>query len=250
MDSINNTYEISIIDRLAVIKIKENAFGLLSDPFESDTFIESLDKIQYDPHIKSVLFLNQPDCFGEDVYDEFIKKMMISFDESERFDTPNFCDKFMRFKEMNILIRFVKYLSQFNKFCFTLLSGGIVTPFFGASMALDIRYATPDMYFSLSHIKYGLHPSGGLPYFLVHQLGYNKAMELLLQDKISAKEALELGLINRIIKSDNPIDEIINEVQDLTSIRSCTLRRTKQLAAFTRDTLDDYFMYESSLLNL
>ncbi len=250
MDSVNNTYEISIIDRLAVINLKENAFSILSDPFESDTFIESLDKIQYDPHIKSVLFLNKPGCFGEEVYDEFIKKMMISFDESERFDIPDFCDKSLRLKEMNILIRFVKYLVQFKKICFTLLSGGIVTPFFGASMALDIRYATPDMYFSLAHIKYGLHPSGGLPYFLVRQLGYNKAMELLLQDKISAKKALELGLVNRIIKSDNPVNEIVKEVQNLTSIRSCTLRCTKQLAAFTRDTLDDYFMYESSLLNL
>ena len=176
--------------------------------------------------------------------------MMISFDESERFDTPNFCDKFLRHKEMNILIHFVRYLSQFKKICFILLSGGIVTPFFGASMALDIRYATPDMYFSLAHIKHGLHPSGGLPFFLVRQLGYNKAMELLLKDKITAQEALNLGLINRIIKADNPVNEIINEVQNLTGIRSCTLRRTKQLAAFTRDSLGDYFKYESSLLNL
>jgi len=151
---------------------------------------------------------------------------------------------------LNILNRFVNYLSNYNKLCFTVLSGGIVTPFFGISMATDIRYATPEMYFSLAHNKYGLHPSGGLPYFLIHRLGYNKAIELMFSERITAEEALELGLINKIVPKENLLDFVINDIEKITKLSSCTLRRTKQLSAYVRNSLSDYFTYESSLLNL
>ncbi len=130
------------------------------------------------------------------------------------------------------------------------MSGDIVTPFFGVALATDIRYATPDMFFSMAHIKYGLHPSGGLPYFLVHELGYNKAMELLLRDKISAQEALSLGLINKIIDEKEPLPFVINEIKKLINIRSCTLRRTKQLTSLTRKSLNEYFTNEETLINV
>jgi enoyl-CoA hydratase/carnithine racemase len=141
-------------------------------------------------------------------------------------------------------------LASYKKLCFTLLSGDIVTPFFGGSFAIDIRYATPDMVFSLAHKKYGLHPCGGLPFFLVNQVGYNKAMELMFSDKIDAKEALKLGLINKIIEKNNPVEIALEEISTILKNQSCTIRRTKQLASFTRASLNDYFKYESSLLNL
>lgn len=109
---------------------------------------------------------------------------------------------------------------------------------------MDIRYATPDMFFSLAHKTSGLHPSGGLPFFLVNQIGYNKAMELMFSDKIDAYEALNLGLINKIIENSNPFEIVKEEISTILKNRSCTIRRTKELASFTRNAIFEYFQFE------
>ena len=223
---------------------------MLTTSRDSELLLNTLNTLQFDPKIKALLFLNIPECYGEKVYDSFLKENMLSFEERDDFELPSFCDDKVRLREINILNRFVLYLANLKKLCFTVLSGGIVTPFFGASLATDIRYATPEMFFSFAHNKYGLHPSGGLPYFLTHQLGYNKAMEMIFSEKISSKEALELGLINKIVPRENLLEFTINKIEKITQFSSCTIRRTKRLSAYVRNSLSDYFTYEGSLLNL
>ena len=247
---INNFYEIEVKGSLATLFIKKDVFKLLTTSGDSELLLSTLNTLQFDPTIKALLFLNTPECFGEKVYDSFLKENMLSFKESDDFKIPSFCDDKVRLREINILNRFVQYITNYKKLCFTVLSGGIVTPFFGASLATDIRYATPEMFFSFAHNKYGLHPSGGLPYFLIHQLGYNKALEIIFSEKISSKEALELGLINKIVPRENLLEFTINEIEKITQFSNCTLRRTKQLSAYVRNSLSDYFTYEGSLLNL
>ena len=247
---INDFYEVEVNDSLAIIFIKKDVFRLITTGRDSELLLKTLDILQFDPKIKALLFLNNPECYGEKVYDSFLKEFMLSSKENSDFEKSSFCDDQVRLREINTLNRFVRYLAKYKKLCFTVLSGSIVTPFIGASLATDIRYATPEMFFSLAHNKYGLHPSGGLPYFLTHQLGYNKALEIIFSEKITSKEALELGLINKIVPRENLLEFIINEIKKITQFRSCTLRRTKQLSAYVHNSLSDYFKYEGSLLNL
>ncbi|RLD76394.1 MAG: hypothetical protein DRJ10_13645 [Bacteroidetes bacterium] len=247
---INDFYEVEVNDSLAIIFIKKDVFRLLTTGTESELLLNTLDILQFDPKIKALLFLNTPECYGEKIYDSFLKEIMLFNKESKDIEIPAFCNDMARHREINILNRFVQYLANYKKLCFTVLSGSIVTPFIGASLATDIRYATPEMFFSFAHNKYGLHPSGGLPYFLTHQLGYNKALEIIFSEKITSKEALKLGLINKIVPRENLVEFIINKIEKITQFRSCTLRRTKQLSAYAHNSLSDYFTYEGSLLNL
>jgi len=244
----NNMFEVEVRDRVAIILIKEDVFKLITTHHE--LLFDYLNSFESDNQIKAVLFHNTPESFGEEVYENFLKEYMLPFKEFDGFELPYFCDKNIRFRELNILNRFIKYFLNYKKLCFSLLSGGIVTPFFGASLSTDIRYATPEMYYSLAHNKYGLHPSGALPYFLITQLGYNRAMEIMFSEKVSAQEALNLGLINKIVSSDIALDLVLSDINKITQLRSCTLRRTKQLSSFVREPLSDYFTYEGSLLNL
>jgi len=245
---INKYYEIEIRNSLAIIFIKEDVFKLLISD-DNELLFKDLHYLHDDPKIKALLFINTPECFGEKVYDNFLRGLNLTIDNTD-YELPNFCNNTNRFRELNILNRFISYLTKYNKLIFTVLSGGIVTPFFAAALATDIRYATPEMHFSLAHNKYGLHPSGGLPYFLITQLGYNKAIELMLSEKVSSEEALELGLINKIYPSANVIESVIGDIEEITRHSSCTLRRTKQLSAYVRNSLYDYYKYEGALLNL
>jgi len=227
-------YDVSVIDRLAIVYLKEDAFEFITSKESSDKLLELLKKFQYDPQIKALLFHNNSGVYGEVNYNNFLKRVLDGKQTDSEFEQPQFCDRDIRFQQIRRLDNYVEFLATYKKLCFTLISGDIVTPFFGGSMAMDIRYATADMYFSLAHTKYGLHPSGGLPFFLVNQIGYNKAMELMFSERITAKEALILGLINNIIEDKNPLEIALKEINKIISNRSCTIRKTKELASFSR----------------
>jgi len=244
---INKMFEVEVRDRVAIVLIKEDVFKLFTT--EYGLLFGVLNSFEIDKKISAVLFRNLPESLGESVYETFFKEIMLSF-ELENTELPNFCNENLRFRELNILNRFILHLRDYKKLCFFLLSGGIVTPFFGASLAFDIRYATPEMYFSLAHNKYGLHPSGALPYFLIEQLGYNRAMEIMLSEKVSAQEALNLGLINKIVSGEDALDSVLLEMNKITQLHNCGLRRTKQLSSSVREPLSDYFEYEATLLGL
>jgi 2-(1,2-epoxy-1,2-dihydrophenyl)acetyl-CoA isomerase len=67
------------------------------------------------------------------------------------------------------------------------------------ALAADIIIASDQAFFGQVFVRIGLMPDGGGTYFLPRLVGYNKAFELMaLGDPISAQEALELGMINRV----------------------------------------------------
>ena len=75
-------------------------------------------------------------------------------------------------------------------------------------------------------------------------------MGLMLSEKVSVQEALNLGLINKIVSTENMLELVLSDIKKIIQLRNCTLRRTKQLSSYVRESLSDYFTYEGSLLNL
>jgi 2-(1,2-epoxy-1,2-dihydrophenyl)acetyl-CoA isomerase len=68
------------------------------------------------------------------------------------------------------------------------------------ALAADIIVASDQAFFSQAFIKIGLMPDGGGTYFLPRLVGYNKAFELMaLGDSVPARQAFELGMINRVV---------------------------------------------------
>ncbi len=74
--------------------------------------------------------------------------------------------------------------------------------------ASDIRVAAVDSKFGVTEAKWGLFPLGGSTVRLRRQIPYTKAMEMLLiARKISAQDALDIGLIGRLVPSGEALDE-------------------------------------------
>lgn len=66
--------------------------------------------------------------------------------------------------------------------------------------ATDIRVAGESARFGISEVRWGLFPMGGSTVRLRRQVPFTKAMEILLTgDHYSAAEALEMGLIGRVV---------------------------------------------------
>jgi enoyl-CoA hydratase len=79
-------------------------------------------------------------------------------------------------------------------------------------LGTDIRIAAPEAVFGLPEVKLGLFPTAGSTVRLPRQIPYCRAMEILLVgDMIGAREALSVGLINRVV----PRGELQNTVASL-----------------------------------
>jgi 2-(1,2-epoxy-1,2-dihydrophenyl)acetyl-CoA isomerase len=75
----------------------------------------------------------------------------------------------------------------------------------GCSLALaaDLIVAAESAYFMLAFVNIGLVPDGGSTAFLPARVGYARAAEMaMLGERVPAAQALEWGLINRVVPDD------------------------------------------------
>jgi len=88
----------------------------------------------------------------------------------------------------------------------------------GASIALacDIRIASEEAGLKQAFIGVGLVPDSGSSYFLTRMIGPGRALELIMTGKtIPAKEAEQLGLINKVVPAaelDKQTDELAHRL--------------------------------------
>jgi 2-(1,2-epoxy-1,2-dihydrophenyl)acetyl-CoA isomerase len=83
----------------------------------------------------------------------------------------------------------------------------------GCSLALacDLVIMSDKASFVQAFVKVGLVPDSGASYFLPRLIGYHKAMELaLFGDKVSAQQAAQLGLCNRV-ESEAEFTQAVSE---------------------------------------
>jgi 2-(1,2-epoxy-1,2-dihydrophenyl)acetyl-CoA isomerase len=86
----------------------------------------------------------------------------------------------------------------------------------GLSLALacDLRMASDKASFIEVFVNVGLVPDSGSTFYLPRLVGLGKALELCFTgDKISAAQALDLGLVNRVV----PADELMKATLDLAT---------------------------------
>lgn len=231
------------------IHIKQNAFEIVTDLSESSHLFDLLELVEGDEKVKGVFIFNTPGIFGEEEYDAFLRKVF-GLKADDPFSKIAAYDKQgVRKRQINILNHFITSTLATSKLIVLGLQGCVVTPFFGASLAADLRFGSPDMGFCLAHVKYGLPPTGALPYFLPRFLGLNHAKDLLFRGgKISAQQALELRLINQIVPGGNFVQECLEILRGMTHADAKFIRITKQLTNTYARELENYLEFESRIL--
>lgn len=119
----------------------------------------------------------------------------------------------------------------------------------GLSMVLasDLVVASETARFSCVFAKRGLAPDSGAVFFLTRRLGMAKAKELVYTARlVEAREALELGLINRVVP-DAELDGAAQELaQTLARQPTYALAMAKKQFQFALSpSLDDFLEYEA-----
>jgi 2-(1,2-epoxy-1,2-dihydrophenyl)acetyl-CoA isomerase len=118
----------------------------------------------------------------------------------------------------------------------------------GFSLALmcDIRIASAEASFVCAYGRIGASPDGGMTYFLPRVLGPAKALELLLTDPLlSADQALELGLVSKVVPAEELAGAARAKAEKLAAKAPHYVRMAKRLVAQSLDnSLADHLQLE------
>ena len=81
-----------------------------------------------------------------------------------------------------------------------------------------------------------LIPDGGLSWFLVHQLGYRRALQLSIESaRIPASRCVELGLANKAVPADALMQEALKWAEALAKRAPLSIAATKKLMRFANE---------------
>lgn len=98
------------------------------------------------------------------------------------------------------------------------------------TLSCDIRIASEDAEFCFRENQIGLIPGAGGCSRLVKLIGYGKAKELIfIGEMISADEALQIGLINRVVPHQQLLDETYKIARDLLTRAPIALGLAKRI---------------------
>lgn len=118
----------------------------------------------------------------------------------------------------------------------------------GTTMLLhsDLVYASKDSVFMLPFIDLGVVPEFGSSMLLPERLGYVKAAEMLmLGNRITAEEALQMGLINLVLRKDEVYEAAKKTARKLARKPRKALLMTKKLMRRDKETLSERIDTES-----
>ena len=243
-------FECVVENDLAILTIKGNAFKSISSVERNIDIIPWLDKVNSTPQVRGILILNEKEAMSEKAYIEFLKDVIgDEFNQEHPKETPRFAKNQIRAREITILGNIIRKLLNFKKIIISGINGDIVSPFFGLALISDFRITSSDTNFILSHIKFGLHPSGALPFFLPRYLCHSKVVDLLFRgDKLSAPELKKLGLINDYYDESEFIEKTKAEATEICKVSLNVVKSTKKLLYGYKNDLEKYLEIESEFM--
>jgi enoyl-CoA hydratase len=100
---------------------------------------------------------------------------------------------------------------------------------FDLMLASEMRFAVPHATFALEEVAIGLYPTGHATVLLTRQIPWVHAHELLLTARpISARRALEIGLINAVTEPGRLLDDAFAAADAVAANAPLAVRATRQ----------------------
>jgi enoyl-CoA hydratase len=98
-------------------------------------------------------------------------------------------------------------------------------------LGTDLRIASEHATFGLTEVCWGIIPAGGSHVRLPQQIPWAIAMEMLVTgERISAQRAYEIGLINRVVPSDQVMTTALELAERICANGPLAVRTAKEIA--------------------
>lgn len=203
---------------------------------------ESLIKAKEDPDVRVIIVTGNGDtfCSGGDIRDMAEGRL-------QSWDMKNFLWEGVH--------RIVLTLEDLDKPVIAAINGAAMGAGLDMALMCDLRVCSDHAKLAESYIMMGLVPGDGGAYFLPRVVGVAKAFELLLTgDVIGPEEALNIGLVNKVVPHDQLLQEAGMLAQKIASKPPLAVRMMKRAvyqgqASSLRAHLD-YISSQLSLLSV
>lgn len=202
---------------LAILRFnRPESYNALNDHMTNE-LIDAIIDIQDDPEVRALILTGEGPAFhaGGDVK---------AFD-SQGDAVPRFIDR------MVIPFHaFMSHLVRMPKPVIAAVNGTAAGAGFSIAMACDLIVAREDAVFTAAYSGIGASPDGSMTYFLVRLVGMRRAMELYLTNRVlTAHEALDWGIVNRILPADIFWEEVKKMAGMLANGPTAAYGRAKEL---------------------
>jgi len=233
----NGEIIVTVEDSYAIVKISrpEKLNSVTKDMMES--FSEKVSTISNDPKIRAIIFTGE----GEKSFSAgFDMEMVTSLEGQEVKDF------------FKLLERTMRTIRQ-NRSCVTIAAVNGYAIGFGAmiSLACDFRIFSENAVFRLPEVDLSIFPGAGAASNLYHLVGPSRSKDILLTGrKVSAEEAMSIGLADRLVKQEDIISTTLEFVKELLTKNPKILVRTKTLVdAMTGKGIDGADELETAYLD-
>ncbi len=151
-----------------------------------------------------------------------------------------------QFKELNSISawnfakkgrKVMDYIESVNKPTIAMINGYALGGGLELALACDFRIAAEEAFLGLPEINLGIYPGFGGTQRLVRTIGKAKAMEIIMTgDKISAKDAERIGLVNKVVPLSSLKDETIKFASKLMEKSPIALAILKSVILYGNDS--------------
>ncbi len=119
------------------------------------------------------------------------------------------------------------------------------------AMACDLTLMSEEAYLLSAFSNIGVVPDGGANWLLTNTVGYKLAYQLAIEgEKIPASRCLELGLVNKVVPSDELLSEAKEWATKLSQRSPQALSQTKKIMRMALDsTFEEIFSVEAKIQN-
>jgi enoyl-CoA hydratase len=108
------------------------------------------------------------------------------------------------------------------------------------AMACTFRVAADHATFSLPEIKLGLLPAYGGTQFLPPLVGKARALEIMLTGQVlDAKEARDIGLVNRLARAESLLDDSLAMAAEVTCFSPLAIHAIRECIAVAGEEVSD-----------
>lgn len=201
---------------VAVIRFAGDIYELGARLELKSEFFTTIRTLDDDPHVRVLVLMNEPGVLDEEPYLRFVDRAADAESGSWTSATPDY-GALSLYRFGHALDQTVQALLSCHMVVIAALSGDVASPFFGASLAADYRFAADGMRYRPSHALTGIISGNGPGFSTPHLCSRRAARDLLLATyPIPASKLQHSGLVDACV----PEVELENVVMEFAAARA------------------------------
>lgn len=124
----------------------------------------------------------------------------------------------------------ISRLTRMDKVTIGAFNGAVAGAGMGLAMSVDLAIAAERATFTMAYTGIGASPDGGSTFFLPRLIGLRRALEMTLANRrLSSAEALDWGLVNKVVADADLETEVDKIAQMLATGPTLAFKKAKQL---------------------